>query len=132
MGRNSKPRSQRQLKVGEEIRHVLAMALMRGDFHVVARESFSVTISEVQVSPDLKHATVFVMPLAGKDSNKVLAFVKSLASQLRSHVAKALALRVIPMLHFELDTTYEEAHKINNLLNTPHVKQDLKKTDDAE
>lgn len=130
MGNQNKPRSQRQLKVAEEIRHVLSDAFIRGDFHLTAKENFFVTVSEVQISPDLKNATAFIMPLAGKDSERVMALVNELVPELRRQIAKRLMLRVLPRLTFKLDTTFEVAGRMNDILNTPRVLQDIKKEDE--
>lgn len=120
-------RSQRQLKVGEEIRRVLAEAFLRGDFYVFGQKSFSITVSEVRISPDLKNATVFVMPLAGKNTTEVMEYLKALAPELKRIIGKKLLLRVVPRLKFMLDDSFERAHHLNTILHSPEVARDLKK-----
>ena len=127
---NAKPRSQRQLKVGEEIRRVLSEAFLRGDFYVFGQKSFSITVSEVRISPDLKNASVFVMPLAGKNAKEVMTFLKAITPELKRVIGKKLLLRLVPRLRFILDDSFEQAHRLNTLLNLPEVAQDLKKDDE--
>ena len=129
---NSKPRSQRQLKVGEEIRRVLADAFLRGDFHVFDQKAMSITVSEVRISPDLKNATVFVMPLAGRNAKDVMEYLQTIMPEIKRIVAKKLMLRLVPRLKFVLDDSFEQAHKMNTLLNLPEVVRDIKKPKDTE
>lgn len=126
----AKPRSQRQLKVGEEIRRILSDAFMRGDFYVMGQKSFSITVSEVKVSPDLHNASVYVMPLAGKDKKEVMEYLKALQPELRRTISKKLMLRVVPRLLFMLDESFEEAHKMNTIFNKPEVARDLIKKEE--
>lgn len=126
----AKPRSQRQLKVAEEIRHVLSDAFIRGDFHLAAKENFFVTVSEVQISPDLKNATAFIMPLGGKNAERVMALVNDLVPELRRMISKRLQLRVLPRLKFKLDNTFEVAGRMNDILNQPEVRRDIQKDDE--
>lgn len=118
--------SQRQLKVGELIRHALSDIFLRGDFYGPDRESLSVTVSEVRVSPDLRNATVYFMPLAGKDKEKTTQQLNDLAGVLRSEVTRRVELRFSPALYFKLDESYENALKMEMLLNSPRVAKDLK------
>lgn len=127
---NAKPRSQRQLKVGEEIRRILSDAFLRGDFHVFGQKSYSVTVSEVRISPDFKNATVYVMPLAGKDSKAVMEYLKALLPELRRTISKKLMLRIVPRLTCKLDESFEHAHRMNTILNSPEVARDLAKKED--
>ena len=123
--------SQRQLRVAEEIRHILASILMRGDLHEPDVAGVSVTVSEVRISPDLKNATVFAMPLSGQGTDVVLKGLNRSAPYLRSQVAQALQLRYAPMLKFVEDKSFDEAHHIEELLRSERVRRDLK-SDDGE
>ncbi|WP_234732004.1 30S ribosome-binding factor RbfA [Acidocella facilis] len=117
--------SQRQLRVGEEIRHVLSDILMRTEFHdpLLAREHL--TVSEVRMSPDLKHALVFATVLGQKDIRPLLPALKRVAPYLRAQMAPRLGLRVAPELKFVADEALDEATRINKLLHSPEVTRDL-------
>jgi ribosome-binding factor A len=117
--------SQRQLRVGEEIRHALADALLRTEFHdkVLAREKL--TVSEVRMSPDLRHALVFATVLGHKDITPLLPALKRVAPFLRAQIAPRLGLRVSPELKFVKDEALEQATKINKLLHKAEVARDL-------
>jgi ribosome-binding factor A len=121
--------SQRQLRVAEEIRHILARLLMRGDLHDPALAGVSVTVSEVRISPDLKNATAFAMPLSGKGVEEVMKGLNRSAPYLRSQVAQALQLRYAPALKFVEDKSFDEAHHIEELLRSERVRRDLKRDD---
>ena len=123
--------SQRQLRVAEEIRHILARLLMRGDLRDPALSGVSVTVSEVRISPDLKNATAFAMPLSGKGVEEVLKGLNRSAPYLRSQVAQEIQLRYAPTLKFVEDKSFDEAHHIEELLRSERVKRDLK-SDDGE
>lgn len=120
-----RPPSQRQLRVGEEIRHTLAEILRRGDFHDPELAELNVTVTEVRISPDLRNATVFVTPLGGSGMDEALAALKRGAPYLRGQIARALTLRYAPMLSFEGDTSFDYAHHIDNILHSPEVARDL-------
>lgn len=122
--------SQRPLRVGEEIRHAIADVLLRGEVHSVDLLGASITVSEVRVSPDMKNATVFVMPLAGEQKAEKLEALKTAAPEIRYLVSKKVKLRYMPKLHFALDNSFEEAERINSLLNKPEVARDLSKATD--
>ncbi len=112
------------LRIGELIRHRIAELLVRGDIHDDVIASHTVTIPEVRISSDLKVATVYVMPLGGKDVKPVIqAFAKN-KGFIRTEVAKALNLRYAPDLRFREDETFEEASRIDRLLDSPKVRQD--------
>ncbi|MBP9692039.1 MAG: 30S ribosome-binding factor RbfA [Alphaproteobacteria bacterium] len=121
--------SQRQLRVGEEIRHILAQTLMRGESGNEVLDRSSVTVTEVRVSPDLQHATVYVLPLAGQNLSEVLAALKERAWYFRKEVAHRLTTRVAPRLVFQADLSFDEAQRIETLLNSPRVKKDIEKKD---
>lgn len=125
--------SQRQLRVAEEIRHILAGVLMRGDVHDPLLDGVSVTVTEVRISPDLKAATVFALPLAGSHVENVLKGLNRSAPFLRSQVAHALQLRHAPTLNFVEDKSFDEAGHIDELLRSEKVARDLKRqSDDGE
>jgi ribosome-binding factor A len=132
MGYNGiKPPSQRQLKVGEELRHALSDIFMRGDFYdPKTLETITVTISEVSISPDLGNATVYVMPLGGANMDKTMERLEVLAPKIRSMIAKKIQLRRLPELYFKLDDSFIRAHEMNNLFNKDTVKEDLAKPDE--
>lgn len=131
-GRRGRAPSQRQLRVGEEVRHVLAGVFQRGDLHDPELEGVSITVSEVSVSPDLRNATVFVMPLGGVHADDVLAGLKRAAPYLRTMLAKQMTLRTVPRMRFIIDTAFESANRINQMFHDPVVRADLEKQDDGE
>lgn len=107
--------SQRQLKVGEEIRHVLSSIFLRGDLPGLG--DFSITVGEVRVSPDLKHATAYVMPLGGVNAEGVFRSLKTLEPHIRTMVTREIRLKFSPQINFKLDESYDNAAKIDDLLN---------------
>jgi ribosome-binding factor A len=113
--------SQRQLRVGEEIRAALAQIFAHGETHVTELDSASITVSEVRISPDLKNATAYVMPLAGVNKEQVMKLLAEYTPRIRHLMIKRVVLRAAPKLHFKLDTSYEVAHRVSQLLN--QVKQ---------
>ena len=126
--------SQRQLRVGEEVRHALAMTLERGDLRDPALVQTPITVTEVRLSPDLKNATCFVTPLGGGDVDAVKEVVDALERAkkfLRHEVVKRVNLRFAPTLHFLHDTTFDTASHIDGLLQKPEVARDLVAPDDA-
>jgi len=117
--------SPRQLRVGEEVRHALARIFARGELNDPALAGVTLTVTEVRMSPDLKHAGVFVMPLAGAHAPEVLAGLKRGASFLRGLLAHEVTLRFLPTLAFRLDTSFDHANRINELLHRPEVQRDV-------
>ena len=117
----------RQLRVGEEVRHGLARILARGELHDPALAQATVTVTEARMSPDLKHATVFVMPLAGAHAPEVLAGLRRSAAYLRGLLAREVTLRFAPSLAFLLDTSFEHANRISELLHRPEVQRDVER-----
>ncbi len=117
--------SQRQLRVAEEIRHVLADLFLRTEFHDKTLAKAHITISEVRMSPDLKHALVFATVLGHKDITPLLPALARVAPFLRAQIAPRLGLRVTPELKFMADAALEQATKINILLHKPEVARDL-------
>jgi len=124
-GRSEGGRSVRLLRVGEQVRHILAERLARGDVRDPVLETHSITVCEVRVSPDLRHATVFVEPLGGADEAEVLAALKRHARFLKGEVGHRLGTRNIPDLHFQIDASFAEAGHIDRLLRDPRVARDL-------
>ena len=117
--------SQRQLRVGEELRHALAQLLRPGELRDPALREANVTVTEVSVSPDLRNATAFVMPLAGANANEIMAGLKRSAVFLKGRVAHKVALRQVPNLTFAFDTAFDSAAHIAALLHRPEVERDL-------
>ncbi len=117
--------SQRQLRVAEEIRHVLAGLFERRDFRDPELASAQLTVTEVRMSPDMKHATVFVARLGRSDVDALLPVLKRAAPFLRGQVAHAVQLRYAPDLSFQPDQALEYATKIERLLHAPEVARDL-------
>ncbi len=117
--------SQRQLRVGEEIRHLLAELLERGNMRDPDLREATITVTSVDVSPDLRNATAFVMPLGGRDSEKILSALKRAAPWFRARVGEKAGLRSAPDIRFALDRTFDEADKINELLRRPDVARDI-------
>jgi ribosome-binding factor A len=116
---------QRQLRVGEELRHALAAIFGRHDFRDPVLQSANITVTEVRISPDLKNATAFVMPLAGEQSPEILAALRRGAAFIRTLVAREVPLRYMPNIAFQLDTSFEHASRIDTLLHRPDVARDL-------
>lgn len=120
-----KPPSQRQLRVGEELRHALAELLQRGDFHDPELAALNVTVTEVRISPDLRNATAFVTPLGGGPMDETLAALRRAGPFLRGQIARAINLRHAPTLSFEADTSFDYASHIDNILHSPAVARDV-------
>lgn len=125
MSRGQRAPSQRQLRVGEELRHTIANILERGDIRDPDVAGRPVTVTEVMVSPDLRNATVFVIPLGGGDSVSLLAGLKRVRPYLRHEVAKMVQLRMVPDLAFAADTTFDNASRIEEILHSPDVRRDV-------
>jgi len=117
--------TQRQLRVAEEIRHVLAGVFARHEFRDPELAEAEVTVTEVRVSPDLKHATVFVARLGRSDVDVLLPAMKRASAYLRGQVAHAMRLRYAPDLHFQPDTALDYAMEIDKLMHRPDVARDL-------
>jgi len=132
MRKGPKPTSsQRPLRVGEELRHALARIFERGVLRDPALVGTALTVTEVRVSPDLKNATAYVMPLAGAQAAEVIAGLRRSAPYLRRELAQAVKLRHAPTISFALDTAFEHASRIDALLHRPEVERDLGNEDDA-
>ena len=123
---HAKAPSQRQLRVGEEIRHALAWLLERGEVHDPAVTAQPLTVTEVSVSPDLKNATAYIVPLGGAGAiEDALAGLSRAAPYLRHRVAEKVRLRYTPRLSFAADTSFDNAGRIDALLHRPEVMRDL-------
>ncbi|HEX6957044.1 MAG TPA: 30S ribosome-binding factor RbfA [Ferrovibrio sp.] len=121
-------RSQRQLRVGEELRHILSDILLRGHFRDPDLASgVSVTVTEVRVSPDLRNATAFVMPLGGEDASRTIAALNRAQAYIRTEAAQRINLRLAPSFSFKLDQSFDEAARVERLLRSPVVQADLQK-----
>lgn len=118
-------RSVRLLRVGEQVRHVLSDILMRGDVHDEVLTAATVSITEVRMSPDLRHATVFVKPLLGRDEAAVLKALRTNTAFFQKEVAGRVRLKYAAKLKFLADESFDEGSRIDRLLSDPRVTQDL-------
>jgi len=117
--------SQRALRAGELVRHALAEILARGDVHDPVIETHLITVPEVSMSPDLRLATVYVMPLGGQDATAVLEALDRNKRYLRGEVAHRVNLKFAPDIRFRIDERFDEAERIERLLRSPQVRRDL-------
>ena len=117
--------TQRQLRAGELVRHALAEILARGDVHDPVIEAHLITVPEVRMSPDLRQATIYVMPLGGRDAKPVLAALERNKRYLRGEIARRVNLKFAPEIRFRLDERFDEAERIEKLLRTSEVRRDL-------
>jgi len=118
-------RSQRQLRIGELIRHALSESLERRELRDPGLDQVSVTVTEVQISRDMKNATAFVMPLGGGGTDRVLESLSRAVPFFRRCLSKRVSLRRVPALSFELDKSFDNANRINELLKSPAVAADV-------
>ena len=126
---NGRAPSQRQLRVGELIRRTLSELLMRGDIHDPDLNRMSITVGEVRISPDLRVATAFILPLGGKDKEEALSLMRKNRHELRKQVNKALTLRFSPEIRYELDETFDRMDATEKLLARDDVRRDLDEAD---
>lgn len=124
--------SQRQLRVGELLRHELAEIFSRQKIQDEVLESHVITVTEVIISRDLGSAVAYILPLGGKGSKIVVKAARSHIPFIRSLLAKSINLKNVPLLNFEKDSAYDNSSHINEVLNNPHVMQDLLNNKDAE
>lgn len=124
--RDDQGKSVRLLRVAEQIRHSLAELLMRGEIHDDVLSAHVVSVTEVRVSPDLRHATVFVKTLGSKEEDAVLLALRRNGRYMRGHVARAINTKYTPDLVFRLDESFDEASRIDALLRSDKVARDLK------
>jgi ribosome-binding factor A len=120
-----RPPSVRQLRVGEELRHRLAALLERGALRDPVLRGRSFTVTEVRVSPNLRNATVFIVPLGGAWDDGLLSALERAAPFLRSETGRDLHMKYLPRLSFARDASYDEADRIDRLLRSPEVARDL-------
>ena len=120
-------RSVRLLRVGEQMRHVLSELLQRGDVHDATLENHLVSITEVRMSPDLRHATVFVKPLLGQDEDEVLKALRTNTAYLQREVARRVRMKYAAKLKFIADESFDEGSHIDRLLRSPKVAPDIGK-----
>ena len=124
--------SQRALRAGELVRHALAEVLARGEVHDPVIAGHMITVPEVRMSPDLRQATVYVMPLGGRDVKDVLAALDRNRRFLRGEIARRVNLKFAPEIRFRADERFDEAERIEKLLRTPAVRRDLAREDGEE
>ena len=124
--------SQRQLRVGETVRHAVAGILTEGDVHDPDLQGHVITVPEVRMSPDLKLATIYVMPLGGRDTEVVMAALNRNRRFLRGEIAHRVNLKFAPDIRFRIDDRFDEAERIEKLLRTPAVQRDLAPGQDDE
>ena len=117
--------SQRQLRVGEAVRHALSELLAHGEVHDAVIETHLITVPEVRMSPDLRLATIYVMPLGGRDEKQVLSALDRNKRYVRGVIAKKVNLKFAPDIRFRIDERFGEAERIEKLLRSPVVKRDL-------
>jgi ribosome-binding factor A len=122
--------SQRQLRVAEELRHALAKIFREGECRDPALRDTSIAVTEVRMSPDLRNATAFVVPLGGENATEVIAGLKRSSAFLRRLVAREVPLRYAPRLVFALDSAFAQADRIAALLARPEVVRDLNRPGD--
>jgi ribosome-binding factor A len=128
--KSSAPAGQRQLRVGEEMRHALSGILR--EHHLDDPDLFDkiITVTEVRISPDLRNATAFVLPLGGTETEKTVDALNRAAGYFRGELGRAVKMQFTPTLRFRADETFEEASRIERLLHDPVVARDLKKDED--
>ena len=122
--------SQRQLRVGELVRHAIAEMLARGDVHDPIIEAHLITVPEVRMTADLRLATIYVMPLGGRDAEEVVAAFERNKKYLRAEIAERINLKFAPDIRFRVDERFAEAERIDRLLRSPEVKRDIEHKDD--
>lgn len=118
-------KSVRTLRVGEQVRHILSDILARGDVHDETLASHLVSVTQVRMSPDLRHATVFVKPLLGQDEEAVLKAVRTNTAYLQREVAARVKMKYAARLKFLLDESFDEGSHVDALLRRPEVARDL-------
>ena len=114
--KNGSLKSQRQLKVGEDLRHLISNALLRESFYDEHIKNNNITITEVNISPDMKNAKVYVMPLGGENKIEILNSLNKVSGRIKKIISKNISLRQTPKLNFEIDQTFEYANKIHSIL----------------
>ncbi len=128
---NDRGPSQRQLRVGEMLRHALSQILVRGDIRDPDLEGVSVTVTQVKPSGDMRHANVFVEPLGGKNARQIVTALNRHKAFLRGEMGHMIELKFTPELRFLEDESFSEAQKIEDILKSERVQRDLKAGDDG-
>jgi ribosome-binding factor A len=128
---NDRGPSQRQLRVGEMLRHALSQILRRSEIRDPDLEGVSVTVTQVKPSPDMRHATVFVEPLGGRNAKQIVAALNRHKAFLRGEMGHMIELKFTPELRFIEDESFAEAQKIEDILKSDRVQRDLKADDDG-
>lgn len=124
--------TQRSLRVGELVRHALAAMFARGDVEDDALRGAVITVPEVRMSPDLKIANAYIMPLGGKHAAEIVAALNRNAKYIRGRVAPQINMKFSPEMRFHVDATFEEAGRIDNLLRSEKVRRDLDDDEDGQ
>ncbi len=124
--------SVRLLRVGEQVRHILSEILARGDVHDETLAKHMVSVTEVRMSPDLRHATVFVKPLLGKDEEVVIKALRTNTAYLQREVAHRVKMKYAAKLKFRADESFDEGSHIDSLLRSPKVSQDLEEGESSK
>ena len=124
--------TQRSLRAGELVRHAVAEILTRGEVHDPVIETHLITVPEVRMSPDLRVATVYILPLGSHDNADVLAALDRNKRHLRAEIARRVNLKFAPEIRFRVDERFDEAERIDRLLRTPQVQRDLDNDDSGE
>src|SRR3984893_4026110 len=127
-----RPAGQRQLRVGEELRHLLAELLRPGELRDPALREANITVTEVRLSPDLHNATAFVMPLGGANAEEIMAGLRRSAPVLQYSLPRQIGLRQRPNIAFAFDDAFESAARISALLSSPAVERDLHQPEDDD
>lgn len=127
-GNDDRGPNHRLLRVGENIRHALSDIFTRGEIRDPDLEGISVTVTEVRCSPDLRNATIFVMPLGGNNVKDVVEALNRNRKYIRGQLSRMVSMKYLPNLKFTSDSSFGEADHIEELLHSPHVAQDLGKT----
>ena len=128
--RATKEPSTRQLRVAEQLRHIIAEIFQRQEFRDPLLMAATLTISEVRISPDLRNATVFILPLGGSTTDELLAALGRLAPHVRHLIGLRARLRYAPQVSFAWDTVFDQADRVEQLLHDPRVARDLQPDDD--
>lgn len=125
-----KPISQRQLRVGEHIRHLLSAIFVRREFDESILNKAHLSVARVYLTPDLQHATAYVMPLGRADMDKIIPLLALYTPHLRAKISKGLSMKYTPTLTFKADMGLDEGYAIDALLNAPRVRRDLGRIDE--
>ena len=126
----SKAPSQRQLRVAEEIRHVLAKMLIENNLFIDGLKSSYIMVTEVSISPDLAYATAYIQGIGDIDTDEQIELLNKHKGAFRYKIGKAIRLRIVPDIIFKSDNSFETSQYIEDLLNSPRVRADLEKEED--